>query len=100
MLFRPDGIVTTHPLSWEGDDLEVNVNAVDGDLRVEILDIEGHVMGGYAKEDCVPIHTDDIRYPVAWKGGAGLAALLGKIIKLRFYLTFAKLYAFQFRTKA
>ena len=95
-LFRPEGFVTTHPLTFEGSRLTLNVSALNGDVRVEVLDIEGKVLPGFSVEDCDGISTDSVRHEVTWKGKAELDALQSNLVKLRFYLTFSKLYAFQF----
>ena len=83
---------------FEGDTLEVNASAIDGDLRVEVLDVEGKLIPGFSREECEPIQVDSVHHGVTWKKDGGLRSLKGKIIKLRFYLTFAKLYAFQFKS--
>ena len=108
------GSFTTRPIQFSGSKLELNVNAattigatrepteitpdLDYGVRVEILDERGRVIPGFALEDCDPIREDNVRYPVTWKGSSDVGQLADKPIKLRFYLRFAKVYAFQFKS--
>ena len=84
----------TKPFELEGRELQVNVEAPRGELGIEVLDRDGKALPGYsARHEKV----DEIRLPAAWKDGRSLAALQGKVIRLRITLRDAKLYAFQIR---
>ena len=56
------------------------------------------VLPGYSYRDCDPIRVDSVRCPVTWNACAVVSRLAGQPIKLRFYLSFASLYAFQFHS--
>ena len=88
------GELTTKPLTFAGTKLSLNVVS-QGETRVEIQDEKGQALPGFALADCEPIKGDSIDQVVAWKGGS-LAALAGKVVRLRFSLDQADLYALQF----
>ena len=93
----PESSVTTRPLRFAGDRLEVNarapVEAADGTpteerphgrFAVEVLDINSVPVPGYSREDCDVFSGDDVRLvgdlerqPLSWRPGgpAGAAAL-------------------------
>lgn len=89
------GTLTTRPVTFKGKYLFVNADiARGGELRVEVLDHDGKVVPGLAKDDCVPVATDSTLAAMRWKGFEDLAALAGKPVRFRFHLTRGKLYAF------
>lgn len=88
------GVLTTKPLRLEGDTLYVNADATGGSIRVEVIDESGAVFGPYSANQCVDISGDNVRIPVSWEGGNGLANLHGKTARLRFHLKNARLYSF------
>jgi len=91
------GQFTTPPLHFSGSRLELNVDAAGGgSVRVEMLDEQGEPIEGFTKNDALPIARNSIRMPVAWKGNPDLGSFAGKPIRMRFYMTNASLYAFQF----
>ena len=91
------GQLTTPPLRFSGQRLELNVQANGGgSVAVELLDAEGTPLPGYAYADAVPLHGDSVRMPVRWKAGQDVGPQSGKTVRLRFHLRDCKLYAFQF----
>jgi hypothetical protein len=94
---RPDalpGTLTTRPIRFTGRHLFVNVDAPEGELRVEVLDKEARPIPRFTKSDCIPVRADSTRAPVNWSSAADLSAVKGKVVRLRFHLTRGKLYAF------
>ena len=91
------GKVITKPFKLEGDRLEVNVDAKGGWVRVELLDAAGAPIPGFSGKDA-KIHKgiDELRFAPQWKSRGDLSKLKGKIVRLRFTLRNAKLYAFEF----
>jgi hypothetical protein len=102
------GTVITRPLIFEGNELTLNV-AAKGMVKVAILpgmEITGFNIGltnppkkpvrGFGIDDCDPIRTDSVRQVVTWKGDPDVGNLAGKVVRLRFEMQNAKLYAFQF----
>ena len=51
---------------------------------------------GHARNDCDPIHVDDVNHTVTWKGNSDLSGPAGEVIRVKFYLKGAELYATQF----
>lgn len=93
------GELLTKPVRFSGRELEVNVSTgAAGSLRVEIQDLEGKPLPGFALADCPEIIGDQIDRRVSWRGGADVSALAGRPVRLRFALRDADLYAFRFRS--
>jgi hypothetical protein len=91
------GVMQTHPVVFDGERLEVNVDSAKGLVRVEIQDASGEPIKGFALDDCDPIQVDDVAAKVSWRGGdSDVSALAGKTVRLRFELKSGNLYAFQF----
>ena len=88
------GTLTTRPLKFAGRHLFVNLAAVSGELRVEVLDRDGKVIAPFTMEACVPIRADKVTQPIVWKGAEGLSAVAGQPVKFRFHLTNGALHAF------
>jgi hypothetical protein len=87
------GTLTTRPVRFNGKHLFVNANVASGELTAEVLDERGRVIEGLARGDCRPMRADKTLQQVTWKTG-DLARVAGKPLKLRFYLTNGRLYAF------
>ena len=88
------GSLTTRPVRFGGRRLFVNVDAPQGELRVEVLGADGKALPGFSRTDCVPVRADSTIQPIAWKGGGDLSGLAGKAVRLRFHLARGRLYAF------
>lgn len=101
------GIITTWPLKFSGRSLFLNAEITEVDesqwpehgIAVEILDEDGYAIPEFTRHDCDTLTQGGTDAPVAWNGKPDLSLLMGKMVKLRFYMQFAKLYSFQFRTE-
>ncbi|GAG27310.1 unnamed protein product, partial [marine sediment metagenome] len=94
---RP-GTVLTRPFRLAGNRLEINVDARGGSLAVEVLDEQGQTIAGLSRAQCKPLEdVGGLRLPVAWHNQPDLSALHGKLVRLKFSLQNARLYAFQVR---
>jgi len=104
------GVVITRPLIFAGDKLTLNVSA-KGWVKVAILSQTGREINGYntaltirlkktvsgfGLNDCDPIRTDSVRQVVTWKGSSDVGSLAGSVVRLRFDMQEAKIYAFKF----
>ena len=90
------GTVVTKRLKLEGSGLEVNVDAQAGRVRIEMLDADGTPIAGFSGKDAAEYQAvDDLRLIPAWKNHDDLSALKGEVVRIRFRLRNAKLYAFQ-----
>ena len=74
--------------------LLLNVDAADGNVRVQLSD-GGKALKGYSFSDCDPITTDSISIPVRWMGKSGLPKS-GRPLVMQFRVENARLYAFEF----
>lgn len=92
---KATGTVTTRPLMFEGSKLELNI-AASGSARVALLDESDKPLDGFGLDDCDPIQVDSVRQTVTWRGRPDVSPLAGKVVRVRFELTDAKLYAMQF----
>ena len=96
------GVLTTKPLVLDGSRLFVNADCGRGEIQVEIIDGQGAVSAVptglhavYAKTQCVPIEGDAVREQVRWTGSTGgCLPQDGRMVRLRFYLRNARLFAF------
>jgi len=108
---QDEGLIITRPFIFEGDKLTLNVDASRGWVKVGIMDLPGRKMSkhyfgpkstpaaretGYGAEDCDPIKADSVRQVVTWNGDSNVSGLSDKVIRLRFEMKNAKLFAFQF----
>ncbi len=90
------GTILTKPFVLKGTRVEANVDAAQGEFTMEILDESGEPIPGYAGDDAISNrNVDDLRLNAEWADGHDLAPLKNKVIRLRFGLSNAKLYAFQ-----
>lgn len=93
------GEMTTVPLTFTGDHLELNFSTSGaGEIRVEVDSLDGKPLPGFAFEDCDVLIGDRIGGIVSWHGRQSLSAYAGKPVRLRFRMMDADLYAFQFPT--
>lgn len=90
------GTATSRPITFEGDALELNVQA-GGEVRVGVLEDDGSAVPGFSTDDCEPIRGDSVRQRVRWRGGS-LQPLHGRAVRLRFEMRDARLFALQFVT--
>ncbi len=90
------GMVETKPFVWQGDSLELNVDATLGELKVEVLDEAGKSIDGLDASTSDRFMSDEVHYRAAWSGSSDLARLKGTTVRLRFKMVGpVKLYAFQ-----
>jgi hypothetical protein len=88
------GTLTTRPVRFRGRHLFVNLDAPQGELRVEVLDADQKPVAGFDAKHCRPVRGNATRQAVAWGEGKDLSSLAGKAVRFRFHLTNGKLYAF------
>lgn len=93
------GELVTRPLVFTGSELRLNFSAsAAGSVKVEILqDQEDLPLAGYTLDDCREILGDDLDRRVVWSGSPDVSQLAGLPVRLRFVLSDADLFAFQFR---
>lgn len=64
-----------------------------GTLRVEALTRDWQPIPGFTLADARPIQGDALDHPVRWSGHADASKLVGKEIRLKFYMTRSRIYA-------
>ncbi len=107
-------VLITKPVVFDGGQLQLNVDASHGSVRVAIASPEGQMatlsggvtipvyaphlatpLEGYSFDDCEPILANDIDHPVEFKSGKGLEELSGKPVLLIFEMKDADLFGFR-----
>ena len=91
------GEVVTKPMRFKGDRLMLNYStSAAGSIRIEIQDASGMPIPGFRLSDAPEIYGDSIAQEVPWKDGSELRTLAGQTVRLRFVLSDADLFSFQF----
>jgi hypothetical protein len=88
------GSLTTRVIAFNGEELFVNCDARDGELRVEVLGDDGKVLAPFENKNCQPIRTNSTCQRVSWNGVRNLAHLKNRPVSLRFHAVNSKLFAF------
>ena len=89
------GMLTTTTLPANGEALELNADASYGEIRVEVVGVDGASIPGYSLRDCVPVRDGAVHRRVTWTGGRDLPDLAGADVSLRIHLSGnARLYSF------
>ena len=95
------GVLTTPPITFRGDRLELNVETSGGgSIEVELLDDDGLPIPGYSRDEARVINGNSVRMPVSWRKSGDVSRLAGTPVRLRFHMRDCRLYAFQFKPKA
>jgi uncharacterized protein YndB with AHSA1/START domain len=94
-----EGQLTTRPVKFSGRYLFVNVDAPHGRLTAEVLDAAGQRIEPFTRARCVPVTADSTLQQMSWKGADDLSSLAGKTVRLRFWLSDGRLYAFWVSTQ-
>jgi hypothetical protein len=90
------GALTTVPVRFSGQHLEINANVMPGgQITVELLDMGLHPLANWPAS--TPVAGDSLRHVVQFGKQTDLSQLAGQPVVLRFHLQNAELYAFAFR---
>lgn len=88
------GTLTTEKLQHHGSRFFVNADCSRGVLWAELLDAQGNVLPGYSREACSCLRgMDSTRVELRWRGQEEGSAW-PEVLRVRFGLQEAKLYAF------
>ena len=88
------GYLTTKPILCDGGDLYINAKTDNGTISVVVLDEFGNEIDGTRNYDSAMLDSDSIEHKVTWRDHVNLNHLIGKKIRLKFYLKSANLYSF------
>lgn len=92
-----EGYLLTENITFDGKYFFVNadVHNKKSSLLVELQDEHGTPIAGFTKKDCITVkRVDSTKYQISWKNNTNLEPLRGKIIRVKFYVRNADLYAF------
>lgn len=92
---KKQGTLETKPLRLTGRRLRINAS-VDpgGSIRAELLGARRGAVSGYGADRCRPFRGDSLAGELAWEGKASLPSCPPGGLRVRFFLTKAKLYSF------
>ena len=91
------GWITTPPVVFQGNRLELNINvAAMGEAKVEIQNEQGQPVPGFTLEECDRVLFNDVAHTVKWRRKTDVSSLAGRPVHLRITMRSARLYAFQF----
>ncbi len=76
--------------------LSVNANLRNGHMRVAVADALGAPIAGLGMSLNVPLTGDRLDHEVRWDGGADLAPLGGRMVRLHLEITYGTVFAFRF----
>lgn len=98
---RTGGELTTRPLTFVGTKLLLNfATSAAGGIRVEVQDVDGQPLPGFELEQSVELIGNEIERQVRWRGAdsadSDLGTIEGRLVRLRFRLVDADLYAMRF----
>ena len=88
------GQLTTRPLTFSGKYLFVNIDAPDGGLLAEVIDMYGKVVEPFSLKNCIPAKGDSTLTQIRWKGCDDLSILNNRAMRFRFKLDNGKFYSF------
>ena len=97
------GGLTTPALAFTGGELQLNVEVEHGgEVRVEVLGVDGKTHDGYSLIECDPLKAgdEDVARIVSWRGNSDVRSLAGKPVRLRLALKGARLYGFRFSNQS
>jgi hypothetical protein len=81
----------THPY------LTINCStSAGGGLRVELQDADGKPLSGFRLAECRTLVGDAIKRTVSWTKGGEVSSLAGRVVRIRFVLQEADLFAIRF----
>lgn len=89
---KKNGSIITRIIRNAQGPLLVNVNAKEGALRAELLDVNGKPISGYTLNDCIPIRSNDVAGLIRWKNQVKLPDMVQ--FNIHFQIENASLYGF------
>ncbi len=92
------GELVTKPITFSGRTLVVNyATSAAGYLRVELQDVNGKPLPGFALKDSLELFGDSVRQTITWDSNPDLKRWDGTPVRLRFVMKDADLYSYQFQ---
>jgi hypothetical protein len=95
---RRKGEMISKPLTFTGKQLELNfATSAGGGIGVEIQDVTGKPLPGFALHDCLTTVGNEVDRVVSWQSGSDVSALANRPVRLRFELVDADLFSLRFQ---
>lgn len=92
------GELITKPFTFSGNEITINfATSAAGGLRIELQDITGKPIQGFALADCREQIGNEVDRVVTWNTESKLTSLASHPIRLRIVMQDADLFSFQFR---
>ena len=86
-------ILTTTPVTFDGNSLILNYKAPNGTVRAQLTDMNGNVLEGFSFADCKALTGDSIEQELKFKGNL---STINQPVKISFELINAELYSYKF----
>ena len=87
------GHLRTRGMMVEGDELALNVQVPDGEVRVEVSEPAGAPIEGFTFEDCAPCRADDTAWEPTWRDGRRFGSLKDRAVDLGIRVENGRLYS-------
>jgi hypothetical protein len=84
--------LVTKPFEFNGSALTLNVDAMGGEVRAEVLDEGGQPISPFSMSESMPVTGDQIHHRLSWTQGGDLSSLQGRHIALRMGIANATVY--------
>lgn len=90
-----EGVLVTKPFVLQGEHLLLNARTDPGGyIVVEVLDRTSRPIEGLTRSETLPFQGDALKQEVRWSAGRTLRDLRGQVVRFRFWLRRAEVYAF------
>ena len=87
-------VLTTKLVTFNGRYFFVNCNAINGSLKIEILDENGDLIQPFSADKCDLVNSDSTKKQITWLEINDLSSIQGTKVRFRFYANNTKLYSF------
>jgi hypothetical protein len=89
------GVIITQKVVVSKDQLRINADAGDGEIKVEILDEKQCLIEGFEADLCEDtMQFESCMKSITWTSGNSLKSIEGQSVHLKFYIKNARLFAF------
>lgn len=86
--------VITKPFTVQHPKLYLNAATwAKGSIRAEVLTPDWKPIAGFTEPQARPVQGDALEHPVRWNDNADLSKLVGQEVRLKFYMTRARIHA-------
>jgi hypothetical protein len=90
------GELLTRPFRLDAAAIHLNADAGRGSVVAEICGVDGTTLAGFGRDHAVPLRQDGTRQGLSYGPDSSLAALRGRVIRLRLHLDDAAVFGLSF----